>query len=193
MDARKRRSREKLARAVLDLAEREGIEQMSMVTIAQEAGVNRSTVYEHASSPVDLLRLVLRDELDDIRARHLQVTAADDVREAIRRTAMDVLAHIDARGGIYGRALGSTDSAALHGMLSGHFRESVLLLLSSGALQRPDTPGIPAELQDETVARFVADGTVGAVDAWLLTDPPRDVNTFMTLYIGLLPSWWPLD
>jgi AcrR family transcriptional regulator len=192
MDARAQRSRTKLFAAVLELAESEGIEAVSMVAIAQTAGVNRSTVYEHASSPLDLLRMVLREELDEIRARHLSITEGADVAEAVRLTTRDVLHHIDDHAAIYSRALGSDESTTLHGMLSTHFRQSTLQLLASGALVRPDDPTLDAHLQDVAVARFIADGTVGAIDTWLRTEPPRDVEAFLALYRMVLPSWWPI-
>lgn len=193
MDARARRSRTKLSAAVLDLAERDGIEAVSMVSIAQAAGVNRSTVYEHAASPLELLRLVLRTELDTIRERHLTPGAHPDIPTAVRRTTDDVLHHVDSHAAIYSRELGSAESTALHGMLSAHFRESVLRLFQSGAIVPPRIDGIDPRLQDETTARFIADGTVGAIDAWLATPPPRDVQTFRHLYASVLPAWWPLS
>jgi AcrR family transcriptional regulator len=192
MDARARRSRTKLSAAVLDLAERDGIEAVSMVAVAQAAGVNRSTVYEHASSPLDLLRSVLRDELDSIRDRHLAPGAHDDVGVAVRKTTIDVLQHVDDHAAIYSRALGSEESTALHGMLSAHFRESALRLFRNGAITPTRVDGIDPRLQDETTARYIADGTVGAIDAWLATPPPRSVPMFLRLYATVLPPWWPL-
>jgi AcrR family transcriptional regulator len=192
MDARARRSRTKLATAVLELAERDGIENVSMVAIAQAAGVNRSTVYEHASSPIDLLRTVLREELDAIRSERLDVEAGGDVRDAVFKTTLDVLRHVDSHAAIYRRGLGGAGSADLHGMLSIHFRRSVLTLLESGSVTPPPTPGLDPALRDDAVARFIADGTVGAIDAWLTTDPPRDVDGFFALFRTLVPAWWPL-
>lgn len=192
MDARARRSRAKLSAAVLDLAERDGIEAVSMVAIARTAGVDRSTVYEHAASPLDLLRMVLRDELDTIRERHLAPGAHADIRTAVRNTTLDVLRHADEHAAIYSRALGSAESTALHGMLSTQFRDSVLRLFRSGAIQRPDAEGVDNDFQEEMAARFVADGTVGAIDAWLATPAPRDLEAFVSLYRVLLPTWWPM-
>jgi AcrR family transcriptional regulator len=192
MDARARRSRTKLSAAVLALAERDGIEAVSMVAIAQAAGVNRSTVYEHASSPLDLLRMVLRDALDEIRERHLAPGAHDDLHTAVRNTTIDVLRHVDEHAAIYSRALGSDESTSLHGMLSAHLRQTALQLFRSGGIARPDTSGPDTGFQVEAAARFIADGTVGAMDAWLGTPSPRDVDAFLSLYVAILPTWWPL-
>ena len=192
MDARVLRSRAKLAAAVLDLAESDGIESVSMVALAQAAGVHRSTAYEYGTTPVDLLRTVLREELDAIRVRHLAPGAHDDIRVAVRETTTDVLRHVDAHAPIYSRELGSGDSTALHGMLSSHFRQSVLDLLRSGSIDRPDAVGPGVAFRDEAAARFIADGTVGAIDAWLATPSPRDIDDFLAVFAALLPPWWPL-
>jgi AcrR family transcriptional regulator len=183
----------KLSAAVLELAERDGIDAVSMVAIAQAAGVNRSTVYEHATSPLDLLRMVLRDELDAIRERNLAPGAHPDIRTGVRNTTIDVLQHADRYAAIYSRALGSEESTALHGMLSAHFRESVLRLFHSGAIVPPRIPGVDTADHDESAARFIADGTVGAIDAWLATPAPRDIDAFLRVYTTLLPAWWPLQ
>ncbi|MET0303171.1 MAG: TetR/AcrR family transcriptional regulator C-terminal domain-containing protein [Microbacteriaceae bacterium] len=190
MDARARRSRDRLSTAVLTLAAHRDAGSVSVAELAREAGVHRSTVYEHADSPADLLRTVLRDELDLVRQQHLVDVPADGIPAAIRAVTLGVLEHVDTHRAVYALALGSADDAALHVMLSSHFRESVLLLVEAGAVT------VPSEIADpEVLARFVADGTVGAIDAWLRgsdADAPRDPDHFVRAYRALMPAWWPL-
>jgi hypothetical protein len=50
----------------------------------------------------------------------------------------------------------------------------------------------PAGFVSDAAARFIADGTVGALDVWLSTPEPRSTEAFMTAYRVFLPSWWPL-
>ena len=42
-----------------------------MTAVARRGRVHRSTFYEHAASPGDLLRAALTAELDALRERHL--------------------------------------------------------------------------------------------------------------------------
>lgn len=186
MDARTRRSRARLTEAILRLTAERSADSITVAELARESGVHRSTVYEHSESPPALLRLVLRAELDDVRLLHLTEVPQDRVAAAIRETTLEVLAHVERHAAVYSRALGSDDEAALHAMLSGHFRESVLLLLDAGVVTPP--PGVESEM----VARFIADGTVGAIDAWLRTPEPRAVDDFVAAYRQLMPDWWPL-
>ena len=188
MDARQLRTRARLATVVLQLSAQKPITQVTVSELAAAAEINRSTFYEHADSPASLLRATLRAELDEIRNRNL--AAIDDVPRALQNTTSEVLDHVVSHDEIYQRGLSlDDDSGELHSMLSAHFQGSVYQLLESGALKLPASKN-PTLLSD-TVARFVADGTVGAIEAWLQTPSPRNHDAFLETYYLLMPGWWP--
>lgn len=180
------RSRDRLAEAILRLAPTREVGRIPVAELAREAGVHRSTVYEHAESPAGLLRLVLRGELDEARRTHLAEIEPSGAAAAIRGVTLAVLEHVERHDEVYRRALGSHDEAALHAMLSAHFRESTLQLFEHGAV----VPPVP-EGERDVVARFLADGWVGAIDAWLQTPAPRDRERLLELSDAFLPAWWP--
>jgi len=187
VDARAERSRARLAVAVLDLAAERDASTLSVSEVARAAQVHRSTFYEHADSPSGLLRDVLSAELDVVRDRHLRRIAPGGLSAALVAVTLDVLDHVEAHAAVYARALGSGQDAVLHAMLSTHFRGSVTSLVESGAVL------VPASVQgSELLARYMADGTVGAIDAWLRLPAPRDRGLFLAAYADLVPSWWPL-
>ena len=192
VDPRQQRTRERLHAAVLALAEQRPIAEVSVVEVAAAAGVHRSTFYEHATSPFDLLEQALRAELDTLRAglAGLVGLGEDEVGPAVDAVTRAVLEHVLRHRAIYRRGLGEGSGAAgLHPMLSRHFRESGLVLLG-----RTGTPvrvaGVPAARVLDAASRLLADGTVGQIVGWLEeTDP--DVEEFLRVYRALLPSWWP--
>ena len=184
MDARARRSLERLSTAVLELAAVKNPETLSVAEIARTAGVHRSTFYEHSDSPSALLRQVLRGELDEARERFLGGTHDRDWDVAVRETTLAVLVHLEAHRDVYLRSLASPADASLRSLLSEHFRASIHFLFERGVLNSP--VGDP-----ELVARFVADGTVGAVSGWLTREEPRDPDAFLRDFSLLVPSWWP--
>lgn len=187
MDARAERSRSRLSAAVLRLAAERDAVTLSVAEVARAAEVHRSTFYEHAESPAGLLRDVLRAELDVLRDRHLRDIPAGGVPTAVLGVTQDVLDHVEAHADVYARALGAGEDASLHTMLSTHFRESIALLVESGAVDAP------ASLTgSELLARYLADGTVGAIDAWLRRPAPRSREEFLAAYADLVPAWWPL-
>jgi AcrR family transcriptional regulator len=197
VDSRQRKTRAKLSSAVLSLASDRPASDITASEIAIAAAINRSTFYQHASSPVALLEGVLRDELDEIRERYLGEADLETVQqasEAIERVTVAVLEHVDSHAAIYTRGLGEgSGSASLQPLLSQHFAGSIELLLDRHALTVPGSSTIaPAGFVADAAARFIANGTVGALEAWLSTPAPRSTDGFMAAYRVFLPSWWPL-
>ena len=207
MDARQRKTRAKLSEVILRLASERPASDLTVSEITVAAGINRSTFYQHAASPVELLEDVLREELDTIRDRFLPVapsaasadkgTSVSPVsRSDIRDVTAAVIEHVGFHSTLYSRALGARSGASsLHPMLSRHFAESVTQLLSLHGVQIPrDDAAIPASdaYIAESAARFIADGTVGAIEVWLRTPEPRSVDSFLAVYRLLMPAWWPL-
>ena len=108
-----------------------------------------------------------------------------------------VIEHVGAHSALYTRALGATSGASsLHPLLSRHFAESVTQLLSQHGVEIPTGESPDAEQKAyvaESAARFIADGTVGAIDVWLRTPEPRNVDSFLAVYRLIMPAWWPLE
>jgi len=187
MDARWQRSRSKLTTAVLALAANQPAEELTASAIASHAGVHRSTFYEHATSPMDLLQSALSEELDTVRSRYLDNATPEDAITAVTNATVDVLIHADRHAAIYRGGL----ETSLHGMLSEHFQESTQVLLRHGVIQIPfGEPGDPVAA--ESVARFIADGTVGIIAVWLDGPEPRDPVAPLQMLAYLVPEWWPL-
>lgn len=188
-DPRARRSREKLAAAILDLAAEHDAGTLSVGQVASTAGVNRSTFYQHAASPAALLRQVLSEELDALREAHL--SAGSDIGPATLAVTADVARHVDRHRNIYrGGLVTDTGSGGLHAMLGSHFEASVRLLLARRAVEIPAPGG--REVPPPMVARFIAYGVVGALESRLLEASPRTVDEFLADLRELLPDWWPI-
>ena len=187
MDPRALRSREQLAAAILSLAGEQDVDTLTVAQVAAAAGINRSTFYQHATSPAALLRSVLSAELDAVRAEHLEKNG--DTAVALGDLTRGVVAHIDARRGVYRQGLESGGgAAALHSMLGSHFERSALLLIEHrnivvrGATGRP----VPALM----MARFLAYAVVGAFETRIVEDEPRLEGEFIEDLRALMPHWW---
>lgn len=188
MDARQQKTFARLSAAVLDLATRGPVTEVTVSALAAAAGVHRSTVYEYATSPAHLLEQVLRGELDALRLQYLVDVDPADAAAAVVGVTRAVLRHVDEHDAVYRRGLGAESGAAsLHAMLSEHFQASIDLLLEQHSLV------VPAEddIERRAVARYLADGIIGAIDVWLTRPRPRDVDAFLALVGRLTPAWWP--
>lgn len=192
VDPRAARSRARLAAAVLELASHRPIGEVTVAELASAADVNRSTFYQHASSPAALLRSVLTDELDAIRDEYLVDAGSDAaIGTALREVTTAVLAHVEEHAAIYLRGLGPESSeASLHRMLIDQFAGSAQLLIERHRIEVPHTHGKP--IAKQLAMRYLAAGTVGAVEAWLTGPEPRSPQSFLDDYAMMLPPWWPL-
>lgn len=195
MDARQVKTAARLKEVILALAKDRPTNELTVSEVTAAAGINRSTFYQHATSPTDLLEKVLRLELDAIRAEYLTSTPEKIDPEAISLTTRAVLVHVEEHAAIYQRGLGaSSGSASLHPLLSGHFAESMEFLFDRHGIELPQVaPGAVAttDLLRHSAARFIADGVVGVIDVWLRTPHPRSINDFSAVYTTLVPAWLP--
>lgn len=189
MDPRLLRSRRRLHEAVLHLAATTPLTDLSATAVAEAAGVHRSTFYEHATSPEDLLRSALGAELDELRAALLEEPDRPS-GAAMEEVTGRVLEHVVRHAAIYRRGL-ADDAGGLHALLAEHFVGSLRALDEQGRLTWPGpVPGVAADVVRDAAARFVALGTVGAIQAWLEQPDPPGVAAFVELHRSLVPQWW---
>lgn len=193
MDVRAERTVTALHRAVLELAEVHNISELTASQIAQVAGINRVTFYNHASSPAQLLVDALRVELDGIRRRYLISSGEFPVQGAARRTTLAVAEHMIERRTVYRRSLSADGHGILADFLTEHFAESVRLLLAdrpnavASSLRRS---ALPADVFQQATAQFVAHGCIGAIAVWLHIDDPLKPAEVVDLIEELMPAWW---
>lgn len=191
LDARRRRTRDALHAAVLELAAEGDPGEIGVTALAERAGVHRSTVYEHGASPLDILQAALAEELDALRERHLRDVTPERTAAALRDVTLGVFAHVDRHAAVY-RNLDGAAGATLHAFLSDHFQASTRMLLAQSSLRIPFAlDDVDPALVEDAAVRFVADGVVGLIAVWLHTDPPRDPAVPLALLGRLLPAWWP--
>ncbi|TIC82902.1 TetR/AcrR family transcriptional regulator [Nocardioides sp. GY 10127] len=189
MDARQRRSRERLHRAVLALAQERPVASLSVTEVAAEAGVHRTTFYEHATSPFALLEQALVEQLDAFRTGLLDQDTP--VEQAVSHTTRSVLVHVRDHLAVYRQGLADdAGPSSLHAMLARHFAGSTRELVRAGRIDLDvHAPGIDDDLAARAAERFLADATVGVIAVWIQA-PEQDVDAFMSLFERLLPQWW---
>lgn len=193
MDARQRRSRAALRAAVLELAAETPIAEITATDIAAAAGVHRTTFYQHAASPVDLLLDALGAEIDEARQRTLADHPETNAAAAIDDVSRAVLEHIDHHAAVYRRGLGpESGGGSLHRMLGDHFLTSIRLLREQGRIgDAPVPPGADHDYIQATSDRHHADGAAGAIAVWLDLPEPRSIDTFLQVLDVIQPPWWP--
>ncbi|ROP64212.1 TetR/AcrR family transcriptional regulator [Curtobacterium sp. PhB115] len=191
VDARILHTTAALREAILRLAADRPVSQITVADVTRAAGINRATFYSHAVSPGSLLADVLTPELDrirdddadDRRAAAARGADAAELATITRRGINAVVEHVTAHREIYAKALPDPEDASLHRLLVSHFTESSALHIRElDADRRP-------ELLDDVAAGFVAQGFVGAIEAWL-AGPRRSRKALVETITRSFPAWW---
>ena len=190
-DARVERTRGKLADAVLALAADRDITTASVSELTRRAGVNRSTFYAHAQTPMELLTRVLSGELDEVR-RHTMAQLEHDgllLRDLSRTTLREIVAHVVKHEAVYGGISRISSTYALRVVLAEHVEQSVLIALHGGFV----IPPAPGAETAALYAAFIAHGVAGAVEVWLRQPAPRDERTLLAAVEAMYPTWYAPD
>jgi AcrR family transcriptional regulator len=190
-DARIERTRGRLAEAVLALAAERDITTASVSELTRRAGVNRSTFYAHAQTPVELLTRVLAAELDEVRRRTMTQLERQGLlmRDLTRSTLHEIVDHVVRHEAVYGGSGRASSTFALRVVLAEHVEQSVLIVLAEGFA----VPPIPGPDAARLAAAFIAHGAAGAVEAWLRLPAPRDEAMLLAAVEAMYPPWYAPD
>ena len=181
MDARARRSQEKLRSAVISLAAATPITEITVSAICREAGVTRDTFYRHADSPIDLLADALSAEIDDAMVILPKAEGIGDGERAL-------LGHVQRRADVYRGAMHPLLAAPVRSNLERSIRAGLELWLQL----HPDI--VPVVFVDDEPAMrlaiaYAASGTVGAIEEWLRSQD-TDIERAVEIILAASPEWW---
>jgi len=162
MDARIVRTRRRLQEALFALAQERGIDQVSVSDIAERAGVNRSTFYQHYADKETLLA----DSLDAVAQQ-----AYDQLKEGLTLTQdppevlVEFLEHIDQHADLYRSVFSEPGWGVVLMRLRGHVRDAIVDVAAR------DDAVTPQDVPLDVLAAGIAGSIIGVIGAWLLTEP----------------------
>lgn len=169
MDPRSLRTQRALQQAALDLATERALDEITIGDIAERAGVNRSSFYQHYSDKETLLADAL-DAIVEQAGASIEVELAPGV--APPKGLVGYLDHVDAHAALYRWALGSHGSPVVTARLWARVEALVrhhLELAGNDSLFE----GIP----EDVVAAGIAGSALGVLRVWLEAEPRADVAT----------------
>ncbi len=167
MDPRIARTRKSLQEALFDLARERDLDDISIADIAERAGVNRSSFYQHYSDKDTLLA----DAIDAAA----EEAGADipDVRE-ITLDAPPILVgylrHVEENAAVYARVFGSRGSPVAVARL----RSRIESIASAAVAARAE---IFDDIPPDVRAAGLAGSVLGVLESWLARDPRPPVET----------------
>ncbi|WP_061960682.1 TetR/AcrR family transcriptional regulator [Demequina flava] len=167
MDARIVRTRRRLQEALFALAGERGIDHVTISDIAERAGVNRTTFYQHYSDKETLLA----DALDLVASEAgAQLGDIEVLSGRPPEALVTFLTHIDAHAELYRRVFTEPGYGAVLARLRAEIQSAVAQTAHD---HMPDGRVMP----DEVLAAGMAGLIGGVVASWLKMSPRPDVAT----------------
>jgi AcrR family transcriptional regulator len=188
IDPRITRTTRAFEEAIVDLAGRRPVSQITVGELADRAGVTRATFYNRYSSPLDLLIQVLYDDLERGHRREAEHRARGgySAHELLRMSTAEVADHVERYLPIYRHALDGPADSGVYDALVRHFNDYALTFMAEG-----DHPGLP-EANRRMIAQFMAHGFAGAIRAWL-KDASVTKDDMVDAAVACAPAWWAAD
>lgn len=164
MDPRVTRSRAQLKEALMSLARERRLDEITVADVTNEAGVNRSTFYQHYADKETLLADALEEAVDEMAANLLGVAEVAE-HNAMPPQLRGYLMHIRDNAELYRRVLGEHGSGVVAARLRRHIGATASALIEN--LVPDEVATAPADVIGEALG-----GTaLGVVTAWLRRDP----------------------
>jgi len=186
-DPRYQRTRRALVDAVLSLARRKPIAQITVSELANRAHVSRSAFYAHAASPADLLAEHLIATLDPYldRLGSLLADHPESYLERWRVVYIEMLTAIHRDGKVYAQVFDAPGSVVLARLRSrlGEAAESFVADFVRHLAQPPSPLWVRM-----AVSQHVGN-TVAIIDSWLATGMNESPEEVTDTFISLAPPW----
>jgi AcrR family transcriptional regulator len=184
-DPRAIRTREKLIGAFHEAIRESDPREMSVSGLARAAGVNRTSFYEHFSSPEDLAIHALSDLFDVVINADIALRSGHSVSgaEASRRALHEIVSFVAAQRASYARLLGPGAAPRLAHAVAEAFTERTVQALAPMEVR-------PPEADPRITARFLAGGVLGVIGAWLTEpEPTTSPDQLVEALVQCLPGW----
>lgn len=184
-DPRITRTAQAVERAIVELAARRPVSQITVADLADRAGVTRATFYNRYSSPLEPLIQVLYADLE--RGHRLEDARRADggysPEQLLRLATADVADHVERFEAVYRHALHDPADRGVYDALVRHFADYALAFIARST--HPDLP----DTNHQVMAQFVAHGFAGAITAWLGDDTVTK-SDLIDAAVACAPVWW---
>ncbi|WP_311214729.1 MULTISPECIES: TetR/AcrR family transcriptional regulator C-terminal domain-containing protein [unclassified Arthrobacter] len=165
-DRRVLRTLKNLNEALLSLIEKYDLAEINVATIAEEAGVSRSTFYDHYQNVHQLAEVACTILIDEL-VESLPTPDSDTVEQRGPQSLQAFFENLKDHAGLYSNLLGPQGSA----LVSDHIRRRITAAVrtgienSSGAWPRDTRPA--PRVDDQVAAAFTGGALIGVALDWL--------------------------
>ncbi|MFI1360247.1 TetR/AcrR family transcriptional regulator [Streptomyces sp. NPDC020898] len=192
-DRRVRRTHAALQGALIQLVEEQELGQISVADVAERAGVNRTTFYDHYRDVHELAEAACTSTIDTLIA---SVPALDSTSaESDADPASSLVAFFENladHAGLYRSLLGPQGSARVIDHIRSRICTTVHVAVRVNSGTAPDSVA-SADIPHDVPAAFIAGALLGVATDWLQRDSPRTPNEMAELTWQLLVTHHPTD
>jgi AcrR family transcriptional regulator len=168
VDPRIARTRRSLQEALFDLARERGLDDISVADIADRAGVNRSTFYQHYSDKDTLLA----DAIDAVvEQASTEIPTLAEVALDPPPILIDYLRHVEENAAVYTRIFGEHGSPVVVARLRQRIQA---IVIDAVATSHADTF---TDVPPDVLAAGLSGSVLGVLEVWLARDPRPPVET----------------
>ncbi|MGI5423895.1 TetR/AcrR family transcriptional regulator [Streptomyces sp. CA-179760] len=172
-DRRVRRTHAALQGALIKLVEEQDLGQISVADVAEQAGVNRTTFYDHYRDVHELAEAACTSTIDTLveSLPALDPAPADPDAEPAR-SLVAFFENLAEHAGLYRSLLGPQGSARVIDHIRGRISASVHVTLRLNAGAPPESV-TTTDTPHDVPAAFTAGALLGVATDWLQRDSPR--------------------
>lgn len=168
VDPRIARTRRSLQEALFELARERGLDEISVADIAERAGVNRSSFYQHYSDKDTLLADAIDAVVEQAGAA---IPVLGEITAEPPAILVEYLRHVEQNAAVYSRIFARPGSPVVVARL----RERIqTIVIDAVATSHRDTFG---DIPPDVLAAGLSGSVLGVLEVWLTRDPRPPVET----------------
>jgi len=168
VDPRIARTRGSLQAALLELARERGLDEISVADIAERAGVNRSSFYQHYSDKDTLLADAIDAVVEQAGAA---IPMPDEITAEPPAILTDYLRHVDENAAVYSRIFGDHGSPVVLARLRSRIQT---IVIDAVAASHGESFG---DIPPDVLAAGLSGSVLGVLEAWLTRNPRPSAET----------------
>ncbi|WP_327723513.1 TetR/AcrR family transcriptional regulator [Streptomyces europaeiscabiei] len=192
-DRRVRRTHAALQGALIKLVEEQELGQISVADVAEQAGVNRTTFYDHYRDVHELAEAACTSTIDTlIESLPAPDPSPADPDAEPARSLVAFFENLAGHSGLYRSLLGPQGSARVIDHIRSRISASVHVTVRLNAGAAPDSVS-SADIPHDVPAAFIAGALLGVATDWLQRDSPTTPTEMAELTWPLLVAHYPAD
>ncbi|WP_019910949.1 TetR/AcrR family transcriptional regulator [Paenibacillus sp. HW567] len=178
IDRRIVKTKEAIFQSFMSLIAKKNFEDITINEIAEQANINRGTVYFHYQDKYDLLNKCIEENLNNIVSVTTTTDADGETIDLIQSSFLPVIQYFEKNHSFYASMLSNKGIPV--------FRDRMLELITTHIKIHINMDGDNQNYSKEFITQFMASAFVGVIEWWILNNMPQSPEDVAEQLWGLL-------